>query len=754
MRPRDVIVAGLRRVIRHHVAASTALYLLGVLAAALYPALARRTFIDENAFLVAQTTVGFDRRDARDALEHYRAAIDAARTSPGDVHRSDALRGWLEDELDALGMERYRQAFALDRHSWTRGDDDWGRRSDASIDNATHGVNVHAVARAARGNGREGIVLATPIGAPGATLEADAAALALGLVVMRTIAAAPWLAKDVAWLVADARWGPGDHGIAATDAWLREYHAPGSSAHGAGHRTRRSGGGASPSPSSFEPFGRVGALQQAYVVELPEGAVADVASINVVGFNGALPNQDLVNVPVQLAKLAGFPRAGIFADSSTAGTGDGGRGRVGGGDVFDALGAVVGGAPFAADLRRVAGFALALARGTPAGSHASFKSYAVDAVTVRMSGERVPTGVPTGGAHRRGDPARGVSGEDAFLRLGTFAESAVRCSNNLLETLHHSMFYYVMVDDDRFLSIAEYVAPQGLMLASSLVTAIALAVIGTSTAREETSTSTGGYAPVSLAEKRRGEGGAQESRDRPRARLVLRARARAPRARRRLVRAARREHLDGVHGGAAGGGVRGRARDGRGGVGDVVQKRGRRRRGRRRGDDGDTVDGRVGRARREPPWATLKVVALSVQVASLGALTFFNFALAVAVAAPLAPLQLAAHGGVGGAIPPWARAALTLVAAPVLLVAMSCAALGTDASTALGDAAAAHVAWGRRVHVLPLAWCVAWPGLVLAACVHLGGVHLGGVHLGGVRGRGGASTREEAPGGPEGKKRR
>ena len=160
MRPRDVIVAGLRRVIRHHVAASTALYLLGVLAAALYPALARRTFIDENAFLVAQTTVGFDRRDARDALEHYRAAIDAARTSPGDVHRSDALRGWLEDELDALGMERYRQAFALDRHSWTRGDDERGRRSDASIDNATHGVNVHAVARAARGNGREGLVLA------------------------------------------------------------------------------------------------------------------------------------------------------------------------------------------------------------------------------------------------------------------------------------------------------------------------------------------------------------------------------------------------------------------------------------------------------------------------------------------------------------------------------------------------------------------------------------------------------------------
>ena len=556
--------------IRHHVAASTALYLLGVLAAALYPALARRTFVDENAFLVAQTTVGFDRRDARDALEHYRAAIDAARTSPGDVHRSDALRGWLEDELDALGMERYRQAFALDRHSWTRGDDDWGRRSDASsIDNATHGVNVHAVARAARGNGREGIVLATPIGAPGATLEADAAALALGLVVMRTIAAAPWLAKDVAWLVADARWGPGDHGIAATDAWLREYHDPGSSTHSArasytaSKRRRTACRSSCVEPSPLAPFGRVGALQQAYVLELPEGAVADVASINVVGFNGALPNQDLLNVPVQLAKLAGFPRAGIFADSSRfSGMGGGdGDGGVKGGDLFDAVGAVVGGAPFAADLRRVAGFALALARGTPAGSHAAFKSYAVDAVTVRMSGSR---GVPTGGAHRR--RRDGVSGEDAFLRLGTFAESAVRCSNNLLETLHHSMFYYVMVDDDRFLSIAEYVAPQGLMLASSLVTAIALAVIGTST---------GGRIGLCRREDAR-EGGREERRegytrrDCPRARLVLRARARAPRARRRLVRAARRD-ADGVDGGAAGGGVRGRARDGCGGVGDVVR---------------------------------------------------------------------------------------------------------------------------------------------------------------------------------------
>ena len=191
MRPRDAIVAGIRRVIRHHAVASTALYLLGIVAAALYPALARRTFIDENAFLVAQTIVGFDRGDARDALGHYAAALGAARRTSDIDARSDALRGWLEGELDALGMERYRQDFDLDREwiSDASGSDD---AHPSRSNNATReGTNVHTIARAARGDGREGIVLATPIGARGATPEADAASLALGLVAMRRISSSP-----------------------------------------------------------------------------------------------------------------------------------------------------------------------------------------------------------------------------------------------------------------------------------------------------------------------------------------------------------------------------------------------------------------------------------------------------------------------------------------------------------------------------------------------------------------------------------
>lgn len=137
----------------------------------------------------------------------------------------------------------------------------------------------------------------------------------------------------------------------------------------------------------------------------------------------------------------------------------------------------------------------------------------------------------------------------------------------------------------------------------------------------------------------------------------------------------------------------------------------------------------------EPTWAAVKVIALSVQVASLGALTFFNFALALPCAAALAPLQLLAHGRyetapghnnrrvIGGVeVRALTRAAFTLVAAPLCAVLTVAAAAGTAAATSLGDLSSRHARWGGRNHLLPLVWCVLWPGVVMAACVHLGGV--------------------------------
>ena len=66
--------------------------------------------------------------------------------------------------------------------------------------------------------------------------------------------------KDLVWLIPDARWeggggggGGGGGAVAGVDAWLQEYHHPSAAAVAAGS------------------FGRVGAIQQAYVLELPSG---------------------------------------------------------------------------------------------------------------------------------------------------------------------------------------------------------------------------------------------------------------------------------------------------------------------------------------------------------------------------------------------------------------------------------------------------------------------------------------------------
>ena len=686
MRPRDAIVAGIRRVIRHRAVASTALYLLGIVAAALYPALARRTFIDENAFLVAQTIVGFDRGDARDALGHYAAALGAARRTSDIDARSDALRGWLEGELDALGMERYRQDFDLD-HEWISDDAHPSRSNNATRE----GTNVHTIARAARGDGREGIVLATPIGARGATPEADAASLALGLVAMRRISSSPWLAKDVAWVVPDARWGPG--AVAGADAWLREYHAP----------------------TALTPFGRIGAIQQAYVLETPHGPAADVATLRVEGFNGALPNQDLLNAPTQLARLAGFSKVGVFTNvNAHAGKLRGVWGIVERGLRAAGLGAK--GTRYVSDLSRVSRFMGALAAGTPTGAHASFKSYAVDAVTVRATSS--------------GDGSGSTVGEAAFLRLGTFVESGVRCSNNLLEMLHHSMFYYVMVDDDRFLSIAEYVAPCGLVLVSSLVTAVAIAVIGTKPRHESKkplkTVKTKRPGDVSLNDD---EETVDLNRDDDVARvlvhdwssaLAIALTAHVAGYATYLVSSRTKSTVWTLAAAYSGAAVT---------LSAALKLY--------RASHVAAADVDVQKVTIEPTWAAVKVIALSVQVASLGALTFFNFALALPCAAALAPLQLLAHGryetapggndgrrGVIGGVEVSAltRAAFTLVAAPLCAVLTVAAAAGTAAATSLGDLSSRHARWGGRNHLLPLVWCVLWPGVVMAACVHLGGV--------------------------------
>jgi len=501
MTPREALIAGVGRVFRHHRRVSAVLYIVGVLGVLSYPLLARRVFIDENAFLHGHGAIGFGADEALRAHEYALKAegvIDALGADADGDQIYDALTAFAAAELDALGLDVSAREYPIDA-------DGRGRRrageNDGDANDAASRKTTHAVVRAVKSSGREGVVFATPVGASDTDgPRADAAAIGVGLAFVEYLTTAKWLAKDFVWLVLDARAGSTPGGsthaaVHAADAWLREYHGDESA-------VRRGGATKGPGRGGASTFARAGALQQAYVFEMPAGAAVDVVAVRPEGRNGALPNQDLLNTAVLLARRA-FPRARVGLDldpldplerRARAGRAGGARGEdrsvvrsekhektrsrllalVAGMSSFaERVGVACLGTRRASDVRRAVGdlrrasvFAWRCARGVPTGAHAAFKTFALDAVTLRL-------GAPLGAAR---DDAR-VTGE-AFRQIGSLLETLARGSNNLIEQLHHSMFYYVMTSDDFFLSIAEYVAPQAAVSAAAAIVAIALATRG------------------------------------------------------------------------------------------------------------------------------------------------------------------------------------------------------------------------------------------------------------------------------------
>ena len=68
--------------------------------------------------------------------------------------------------------------------------------------------------------------------------------------------------------------------------------------------------------------------------------------------------------------------------------------------------------------------------------------------------------------------------EDAALRLGQMLEGSMRSLSNLLERLHHSSAFYVMLSPERFLGAAVYMLPVGLVSAALLLSASGCAIRG------------------------------------------------------------------------------------------------------------------------------------------------------------------------------------------------------------------------------------------------------------------------------------
>jgi len=90
--------------------------------------------------------------------------------------------------------------------------------------------------------------------------------------------------------------------------------------------------------------------------------------------------------------------------------------------------------------------------GHASGPHSSFIPYHVDAITIQTVGD---------GWHDE-------------ISLGRTVESMFRSLNNLLEHLHQSFFFYLLMHTNRFVSIGTYLPSAMIIAASFTITAIVL----------------------------------------------------------------------------------------------------------------------------------------------------------------------------------------------------------------------------------------------------------------------------------------
>lgn len=181
-------------------------------------------------------------------------------------------------------------------------------------------------------------------------------------------------------------------------------------------------------PPSVQPLPlKSGALQGGLVVEYPFDHRFESLHIVYDGVNGQLPNLDLINTAVSIAG----GQMGIDANLQEMWDHN---------DSYEARLQTI--------LRGMAkqGF------GYATGAHSSFMPYHIDAITLQTKGD----------------------GWQDEMALGRTVESLCRSLNNLLEHLHQSFFFYLLMQTNRFVSIGTYLPSAMLIAGNFTIMAIAL----------------------------------------------------------------------------------------------------------------------------------------------------------------------------------------------------------------------------------------------------------------------------------------
>ncbi|KAI8997337.1 Gaa1-like protein [Pilobolus umbonatus] len=354
----------------------------------------KRTYISENALLPGQANLEYGYNDIR-AAEEYRLKIFNIQNKD-----SEERAQFIHDEFRITGFNSAIQRFTVE-----------GREP-------IKGVNVFAIHRAPRSDGKEALILSAPWTSK--TGEYNTNGIAVLLSLAKLFKRNVYWSKDIVLLITD-------QGLAGTQAWIDAYR-------GINRNDEFS--------SVVMP--RSGVIQGVINLDFPGTQDYESLGIYFEGVNGQLPNLDLINTIVTVIQRTNPQVIVTLHDDSSNPFRHHLYGR------------------YLQSLYHMLKSMSYLVLGRPSSEAGLYLRYTIDAVTIHgIVGTEY------------------LNNLYGFLRIGRVVESTFRSLNNLLEHFHQSFFFYLLPQPNRYVSISQYMPPVILFACALIFQSLVLYYIGT-----------------------------------------------------------------------------------------------------------------------------------------------------------------------------------------------------------------------------------------------------------------------------------
>ncbi|ELU44818.1 GPI-anchor transamidase [Rhizoctonia solani AG-1 IA] len=379
------------------------------------PQMGRGTYIDENALQPGQVNTYWSWREVH-AADRYLEDLEKLR----DANATSQQRAtYFRDEFAKLGLPTEVQPYTI--HAPTGG---------------TEGVNVYSIHTAPRSSGSEAIVLSASwkslkwdedgslnlrgvatILALASYLKREISSLTAGNLTNRYTGYTLW-AKDIVFVISDG-YMDGMH------AWLSAYH-------GFDHASKLYVCGV---VSTIHRFSR------------PRDAAIDPAQWSGLdqGLNGRLPNQDLLNSVLNIARYSNGVSVLAYDALDHLRTDhpyDFGPRTAALWNYLPKVARKMLNDPNMKTFENRAGIVSRSIAWQASGRASGVHGYRIDAITIY---------------------ARPSHGPHGFFVLGKIIESTTRTMNNLLERLHASFFFYILTSAQSFIKIGGYLPAAVIM---------------------------------------------------------------------------------------------------------------------------------------------------------------------------------------------------------------------------------------------------------------------------------------------------